>query len=148
MTISLTLEVTVNRPIDEVAKFVMDPGNDPTWLSGIKSARALSDLPLRVGTRVERMAKFLGRPIEYVTEVVEYDPPRVLAMNTVKSPFPMKVRYEFEEKEGGTLVRNLVEGEPGGFYGIAGPLLARSVKSSIRKDLNALKSRLEGDQGK
>jgi uncharacterized membrane protein len=143
MTISLTLEVTINRPIDTVANFVMDPRNDPVWLSGITSARALSDLPLRVGTRVERMAKFMGRPMEYVTEVVEYDPPRVLAMRTVKSPFPMKVRYEFEEKQGATLVRNKVEGDPGGFYAIGGPLLAHSVKRSISKDLDSLKRHLE-----
>ncbi len=143
MTISLTISVTINRPRDEVAEFVMDPRNDPDWLSGIVSAKALDELPLKVGSKVERMAKFLGRPMDYVTEVVEYDPPRTLVMRTVKSPFPMKVRYEFEEKEGATLVRNVVEGEPGGFYGIAGPLLARSVKSSIKKDLNALKGRLE-----
>jgi uncharacterized membrane protein len=146
MTINLTIEVSIDRPIEKVAGFVMDPRNDPVWLSGITSSRALTELPLRVGTKVERKAKFLGRTIEYVTEVVDYDPPRVLAMRTIKSPFPMRVRYEFEDKQGATLVRNMVEGEPAGFYGVGGPLLARSVKRSITKDLNSLKRHLEEEK--
>ena len=148
MAITVTVEVTIKRVRNEVAEFVMDPRNDSVWIGGIISARALTELPVRVGTRVERVAKFLGRRIEYVTEVVDYDPPRLLAMKSVKSPFPMKVRYEFEEKDGETLVRNHVEGKPSGFYNIGGPLLARSVKRSVTTDLNSLKSHLESNSSK
>ena len=41
------------------------------------------------------MATFLDRRIEYVLEVVEYDPKTLLAMRSVKGPFPMEVTYEF-----------------------------------------------------
>jgi hypothetical protein len=146
VAVSITVETMIKKPRDEVAAFVMDPRNDQVWIGGITSSRALTDLPVRVGTRVERIAKFLGRRIEYVTEVTEFDPPRLLAMKSIKSPFPLRVRYEFEEKNGSTVVRNHLEGEPGGFYSIGGPFLARSVKSSAAKDLETLKRHLESGE--
>jgi hypothetical protein len=96
------------------------------------------------GTRVERIAGFLGRRIEYVNEIEEYDPPRRLAMRSVKAPFPMTVVYEFDEQGPNvTLARIRAGGDAGGFYSVAGPLLSQMVKRGIRRDLRALKKAME-----
>ena len=65
----------------------MDPANDPVWISGITEARMLTDPPLTDGTRVERMATFMGKRIKYVMEVVDHDPKALLGMRSVKGPF-------------------------------------------------------------
>ena len=65
----------------------------------------LTDPPLAPGTQVERVATFLGKRIEYVLEVTEYDPKALLAMRSVKGALPTDVTYEFEEAVRGTLVR-------------------------------------------
>ena len=141
--IDVRAEIVVARPRNEVTAYVMDPANDPVWISGIKEARMLTEPPLGKGTRVERIASFLGKRIEYVLEVEQHDPDALLEMRSVKGPFPMRVTYAFEEAGDGTLVRIRVRGESGGFYSLAGPLLSRSVKRDITGDLKALKRLLE-----
>lgn len=89
----------------------------------------------------------MGKRIEYVLEVVDYDPNARLAMRSIKGPFPMKVDYEFEESGEGTLARIRVRGEAGGFYKLAGPMLSRGVKRNITNDLKALKKLLESQPG-
>jgi hypothetical protein len=126
----------------------MDPANDPRWILALDSARVLPGGgevgEVGVGTQVERIASFLGRRIEYVNEIEEYDPPRRLAMRSVKAPFPMSVEYEFgDEGEDATLVRIRASGDAGGFYSMAGPLLNQMVKRGIRRDLDALKELVE-----
>jgi hypothetical protein len=101
--------------------------------------------PLAVGSRVARVAYFLGRRVEYVNEVTELDPQRVLDMRAVKAPFPMRVTYSFEPLDGGaaTRVRNRVRGGAGGFFALFGPLLGPLVKRSVQKDLERLRDVLE-----
>ena len=103
----------------------------------------LTDPPLSQGTQVERVATFLGKRIEYVNEVVQYDSQGFLVMRSVKGPFPMTISYEFEETDAGTLARIQVQGEASGFYKLATPVLSRAVKRSITNDLKTLKHLLE-----
>jgi uncharacterized membrane protein len=121
MAVDVRAEIVINRPRDEVASYAMNPDNDPVWITGISEATMLTERPLAEGTRVQRLARFLGRRIEYVLEVVEHEPVALLAMRSVKGPFPMEVTYEFQEVAEGTLVRIRLQGDAGGFYRLAGP---------------------------
>ena len=143
MSIDITAEVIIGRHCAEVATFAMDPVNDPTWIGGISESRMLTDPPMAKGARVSRVASFLGKRIEHGNEVDEYDPPRLLAMHSVAGPFPMNIRYQFEEAGQGTLTRIRVQGEATGFFKLATPLLARMVKGRVSKDLRALKRIME-----
>ena len=91
MAVDVQAEVTIARSREEVVSYAMDPAHDPIWISGITEARMLTEPPLGQGTRVERVAKFLGRRIEYVLEVTEYEPNSLMAMRSIKGPFPMRV---------------------------------------------------------
>jgi uncharacterized membrane protein len=145
MSIDITAQVTVRRPPADVAAFMIDPKNDPTWIGGVREVRMETPPPLGVGSRVARVAHFLGRRVEYVNEVTALDPARVLDMRSVKAPFPMRVTYSFEAVDGGgaTIVRNRVRGAPGGFFAVFGPLLGPMVKRSVQKDLERLRDVLE-----
>jgi hypothetical protein len=123
----------------------MDPGNDARWILALDDVQVLTDGPVGVGTRVRRIAKFLGREIEYVNEIDAYDPPNRLSMHSVKAPFPMTVVYEFDESGASqTLARIRAGGDAKGFYNLAGPLLARMVRRGIERDLEELRRLLEG----
>jgi Polyketide cyclase / dehydrase and lipid transport len=78
-----------------------------------------------------------------VNEVTALEPGRRLAMRSVKAPSPMEVDYEFEESGRGTLMRVKTRGEAGGFYKLAGPMLAAAVRRGVGRDLDALKRLLE-----
>jgi hypothetical protein len=147
LAIDVTVDTAISRPREAVARYAMSPSNETTWISGIQYSRMLTDPPVAVGTRVERVAAFLGKRIEYVMEVVEHDPVRHIVMESKRSPFPMRVTYAFEDLDGGTLARLRVQGESGGFYRLAEPLMAGAVRRSLRKDLKNLKQILERDGG-
>jgi uncharacterized membrane protein len=140
----VTVENVVVRPREEVARYASDWRNDPLWIGGVTEARQVTEGAFGVGTQVLRVASFLGRRIEYVTEVVEHDPGAGLAMRAVRGPFPLDVAYEFEDAGGGeTRMRIRARGDASGFYRLAGPLLSRAVKRSIAGDVERLKRLLE-----
>ena len=144
MSTDVTVETMVARPRVEVARYASDWRNDPSWIGGVTEARQVTDGPFEVGTQVLRVASFLGRRIEYVTEAVAHEPGSRLAMHAVRGPFPMDVSYEFEDAgEEATRMRIRARGDASGFYRLAGPLLARAVKRSIAGDLERLKGLLE-----
>jgi uncharacterized membrane protein len=145
VSIDITAEVAIRRPLRDVAAYMIDPAHDPEWIGGVREVRMETPPPLAVGSRVARVAHFLGRRVEYVNEVTELDPERVLDMRSVKAPFPMRVTYSFEPAEGGaaTIVRNRVRGAPGGFFALFGSLLAPMVKRSVQKDLERLRDVME-----
>jgi Polyketide cyclase / dehydrase and lipid transport len=142
MSIDVTAEVHVRRPRPEVAAYMTDPANDAEWIGGLREAHLVGEPPLAAGSRVERVASFVGRRIEYVLEITTLDPERELDMRSVKAPFPMRVTYSFEERDGGTVVRNRVRGG-GGFFSLGSPLFAPMVKRNVQKDLERLRERLE-----
>jgi uncharacterized membrane protein len=142
VSIDVVAEVRVERPRHEVAAYMMDPVNDPDWIGGLRDARLLGAPPVVEGSRVARVASFLGRKVEYVNEITRLDPGRVLEMRSVKAPFPMEITYSFEEAPGGTLVRNHVRGG-GGLLSLGSPLFAPLVKRNVQRDLERLRDRLE-----
>jgi uncharacterized membrane protein len=144
MPVDVTATATIDRPRAEVAAYLRDPANDTTWIGGLRSARLLTPPPVAVGSRVERVASFLGRRVEYVNEITELDGER-LAMRSVRSPFPMRITYRHRQaSDGATEVSVRVEGDAGRFYGLLAPLLGVAVRRSIARDLRNLKRVLEG----
>jgi hypothetical protein len=140
----VTVEETIARPRREVAGFATDWCNDPKWIRALSDVRLVTGGAFGVGSRVARIAQFLGKKIEYVNEIVEWDDDARLVMRSVKAPFPMTVTYEFEDtSDGGTLMRIRTEGDASGFYRLAGPMLNAAVKRGVSGDLKALKELLE-----
>lgn len=135
--------VEINRPLEEVFSYVANPENLPEW-SGIVLDVRKEEGPLREGARFTTVAKFLGRRFETPFEVVSYDPPRRSSHKSMGGPMPQEWTRTFEETaSGGTRLRQIVEGEPGGFFRLAGPLLERAGRRQFRTDLENLKDLLE-----
>ena len=145
--IDVLAELTINSRAGDVAAFAMDPCNDTKLIGGIREVRILTEPPFAVGTRVGRVASFLGKRIEYVLEVEELRPGALIAMRSVKSPFPMHVTYEFDDVAGKTLARIRVQGDAGGFYRLAGPFMAGAVRRNISGDLQRLIRLMESETG-
>ena len=142
--IDVTATTTIEALRDKVASYVVDNRNDPAWIGGISESELLGDPPITVGSRVRRVASFMGRRIEYVNKVTRLDQASVLEMRSVKSPFPMHITYAFEDVSGGrTRASVRVQGDPSALYRLAGPLLSRQVKKNVQADLERLKDIVE-----
>jgi uncharacterized protein YndB with AHSA1/START domain len=139
VSIDVTAETRIDRDPHSVWEYMTDPTHEPEWIGGLREARLVGDPPLATGSRVERVAGFLGRRIDYLNEVVELDPPRRLDMRSVKAPFPMRITYTLEAGAGGTTVRNRVRGGTGILYSLMAPV----VRRNIQRDLDRLRDILE-----
>jgi len=129
--LDVTVSAVVAAPPGEVGSYVFDPLNDPEWIGGIREARWLTEPPLRVGSRVERVARFAGRRVEYVLEVTELEAPSRIRMRSVRAPFPMDVAYGLEDASPGCRVSIRVGG--GGWaQRLARPLVRRNLERDLR----------------
>jgi hypothetical protein len=136
MSVDITAHVHIDRDPPTVAAYMTDPANDAQWIGGLREAELLDEPPVAVGSRVRRVAHFLGRRVEYVNEVLALDGTH-LDMRSVKAPFPMHITYRFEPApHGGTEVSNHVRG--------GGPrLFAPLVRRNVQRDLERLRDLLE-----
>jgi uncharacterized membrane protein len=137
--------VVINRPPEEVFDYVANPENLPEWSGLVQEVQKETQGPLtEEGARYITVAKFLGRRFETPFEVSVHEPPRRHTDRSVGGPFPQQYIHTFEEVEGGsTRLTQVTEGEPGGFFRLAGPLLEMAGRRQFRADLETLKDLLE-----
>jgi uncharacterized membrane protein len=138
----LEISTVINRPVEEVFAFVSNYENLSKWNSLSSEVKKTSEGPIGVGTTYRTVVKFLGQRIEGETEVTEYETNRSIA-HKAKWPFPVENRLIFERVAGGTRVSLMTEGEPGGFFKLAEPLLVSMLKRQFEADLANLKDLME-----
>ncbi len=144
MDVDVEIEITINRPRNEVAAFVADPDHAPDWHVNIKSVEWCSVRPLTLGSQVAFVVHFLGRRLAYTYEIAEWIPGERLMMRTSEGPFPMETIYTWASTpDGGTRMTLRNRGTPRGFNRLMAPLMAGAMRSANRKDLARLKEILE-----
>jgi hypothetical protein len=142
MAVDVTTEIVVARPCEEVAAYAGDPSNAPEWYANIDSVRWQTAPPVAVGSRMDFVARFLGRTLAYTYEVVEHGPQRMV-MRTAQGPFPMETTYTWQPEGAGTRMTLRNRGEPAGFASVTAPVMAAAMRRANRKDLVRLKRILE-----
>ena len=144
MTVDVTSEIEIKRWVPEVASFATNPDNVTKWYSKIKSVEWKSPRPLRVGTRIAFVSRFLGRKIVTTYEVMEFVPSERLVMRTLDAAFPMETSYTWKPAEmGGTLMILRIRRKLDGLMHWFKPLVALAMGYANRRDLGRLKALLE-----
>lgn len=130
--------VTIQQTPETVFTYMNDNEKFQQW-SPAQNRRQLTDGPVGVGTQFAQTVSILGRSFESVTEVTAYDEPKLLAFKAISSPVPYESRLTLSPTEEGTKVEGTVEGEPGGFFKLAQPLIAAMLHKQTQDLLNKLK---------
>ena len=142
--VDVLTEVTISRPVDEVAAYAADPTNAPEWYANIRSVEWETAPPVQVGSRMAFVARFLGRTLRYTYEIVDLTPGARLVMRTAQGPFPMETTYAWTARaDGATRMTLRNRGEPAGFSKFAAPFMAGAMRRANTKDLKQLKALLE-----
>jgi len=68
------------KPQAEVFAYLSDFATTAEWDPGVSQAEQITDGPIAVGTRVRVVAAFMGRAVELVYEVTEFEPPRRIVL--------------------------------------------------------------------
>jgi hypothetical protein len=142
--VDVLTETVIRRPRAEVAAYAGDPGNAPDWYVNIASVEWRTPPPVAVGSRMDFVAHFLGRRLAYTYEVTDLLPGERLVMRTADGPFPMETTYTWETLDAGATRMTLRNrGRPAGFSALVAPFMAAAMRRANRKDLAALRARLE-----
>jgi uncharacterized protein YndB with AHSA1/START domain len=144
MAVDVVTEVVIDAAPERVAAFAGDPTNAPTWYVNIESVDWQTAPPVAVGSRMNFVARFLGRRLAYTYEVVDLVPGERLVMRTAEGPFPMETTYTWQPHgDGATRMTLRNRGEPSGFAKVAAPVMAAAMRRANNQDLAALKRLLE-----
>jgi len=105
-------EIELDEPREKVFEFFSRAENldllTPPWLN----FRFITPLPIemRTGAIIEYKLRLYGVPVRWKTEITRWQPPVLFEDTQVRGPFRLWVhRHAFEEKGGGTLMRDRVE---------------------------------------
>ena len=82
--VKIEASVMIDRPIEEVWKFITDLSKIPTWDTLVSEVRQTSTGPLRVGSTCEFKEKMMNRPI--LMRVTEYEPNRRFSFEHISGP--------------------------------------------------------------
>jgi uncharacterized membrane protein len=144
MKVDVLTEIDVQRPVSVVAAYAADPSNAPEWYANIESVTWKTEPPVRLGSVVAFVARFMGRTLEYDYEIVDLAPDEQIVMRTTQEPFPMETTYTWSPTgTDGTHMTLRNRGEPGGFSKLAAPIMTPAMRRANRRDLAKLKSILE-----
>lgn len=144
MQVDVLTEIDIARSRAVVAQYASDLDNTTEWYTNIERVDWKSPKPLRVGSQVAFVARFLGRRLAYTYEVRDWDPGQRLVMSTADGPFPMETTYEWRDSpSGGTIMALRNRGTPAGFSNVAAPMMVGAMRRANRKDLVRLKAILE-----
>ena len=142
MAINIEVSVTIDRPPADVFAVLTDVPHHPDWSKGAGKTLNVSENPAKLGTTWTQISKFVGREIEAHLKVTDYEANRRFG-SQVDKPIPFQLLFVLEPVGTGTKLTMNADGEPGGFFGVAAPLLRKLLKDTMSSDLDTLKTRLE-----
>jgi hypothetical protein len=135
--------IFVERPIEEVFAYLTDLERVPDWQTNVLFLQLQGSGGLRTGARLVELRKFLGRKVESVVEVTEYEPPFRYTIAVQSGPIPFSISNALSEAGGGTRIDAVVEGEPGRFFGLVEWRVVKAVERELWNSLATLKDVLE-----
>jgi len=139
MALDVTTEVIIERPPGEVAAYAGDPSNAPDWYVNIASFHWRTPPPLAIGSKLDFVARFLGRRLAYTYEILDLVPGQRLAMRTAQGLPDGDHLHPATVRRAPTRMTLRDRGEPAGFAKIASPAMATAIPRANQKDLANLK---------
>lgn len=135
--------VLIQRPLEDVWAYVMEPANDPVWQGPVIEVRRGAGEQMGVGTEIEEVTQFLGRRFEMTFVVTEHEPMRRSAVRTSSGPVRMEGSYSFDSVADGTRFTMKGETDAHGLFRLAEPVFARMARREWESSCEVLKDLLE-----
>jgi carbon monoxide dehydrogenase subunit G len=112
----------INRPIDEVWRFISDPQSAQVWGRGVSDVAMTSNGP--VGLDSTLRLRMSGSPME--ARIIDFEPERRLTLEFTAGPVKgSKLTYSLEAVEGKTRLTRDLELRLGGIWRLMQPILTR-----------------------
>jgi len=141
---NIEIKVPINRPAKEIFAYISNFSNHKDMIAANVDSKQTSEGPVKVGTTMRNIAKFMGMKMEEHFVVTEYEPNKILAKKSAPgSTFVTGDKIVLEEKDGGTMLNLNVYAELKGFMKLFDGILEKQVRNSLVKDFYRLKANFE-----
>ena len=139
------VSMVIKRSASDIFAFLTDIEKGTEWQAELVEVSQTSTGPMGVGTTIREVRRFLGRKLESVFQVTEFEPSQKLAFQSTVAPFPMRGQYtlEPEAEDAGTKVTFVIEADLSGAFKMAETIVVHTAKRQIDADLTKLKALLE-----
>lgn len=131
--------LAVSAPPEKVWGLISDPRNAPLFNNMIQKISDIQERPGGVGTRWKAMAR-MGGAVAIANEVIEWDPPRRLAI-AMSGPASGTLSFTLTPQgDGATLVEQQATAH---LPALTAPLVKPMLDTGIRESLRKIKERAE-----
>src|SRR5579884_185858 len=128
--------VAINLPVEETFAYVADFENLADWSSVVITVRKNSPGAIRIGTTLRSTIRLLGRWMDMVFEMIEFEPNRYLTVKSISGGAPCLFCYQFNPTEdGGTLLSVEAMIHFTGIVGLAEPVVTSVICRQLEHDL-------------
>ena len=141
--IKIALSILIYRPLHQVFAFVATPENDFHWQYGTLLSTQISKGELGVGTLFRTVGHFMGRRMESVYEVTEFEPDKKYAFRSHSGPLISYTLYTFELMKGSTRINVSTQISPGTLFKPNDTTTEKKVRKQYKENLVLLKDALE-----
>jgi carbon monoxide dehydrogenase subunit G len=141
--INIDLSTLVDKPIKDVFTFIGNLNNMPKWNTTVMGVEQITPGDVGVGTKFKSVGKMLGRRIKGEMQVTAYEPDTKFGVQMNAGPALVNMTLGFKTVGTSTEVRLNAQGNPGGLFKLAEPVMQRRVKSIMEENLARLRSQLE-----
>lgn len=143
--ISYESDVVIERPIDQVSAFALDPDSHIRWMGDVVGVKRLSAGELAVGSRFQYAIRKGPMSFDPTFRVTAFEPGRRIEYQSEPGgPLTWTASLVFEALgERRTRIRSVGRIGFGGLRRLIEPLMSAEVRSGEAAELDALKSVLE-----
>lgn len=145
--VRITDSTSIDCPVEEVWRFVSDPGNTPRWYQGTLEVSQRSDGPLAVGTTFAAVAHYRGRSLMFGVRCIALH-----QNNEVTWEFTSGLTkgstdsWQMEPiNETSTRVTRVFDLRVSGLWRVIQPVIARGTKRAHAAEMQNVKRLLEGN---
>lgn len=139
--------ILINRPAEDIFKFLNLPDNHPRFVPGMLEFKKHPPGPIeQVGTSIQGIRRFLGRRLELPYEITEYQQGARLGMKGAMGPIQFEDGYVLESMGASTRVNFWLEFTLTGLMILARPFLALVGKTHAHETLTNLKKAVEASK--
>lgn len=141
----VTVEIEIAGPPAVVWQYLANAEHNPEWLRNMSSCRWITDPPIRVGSRYEQVARFLGKEVRTCFEVSALEQGQLVTISSLPgSSFPLTITRRLDAIDAGHCrVTEVAGGDPSGFYRVAEAPMRVMVRHNIDRAYRRLKHLLE-----
>jgi hypothetical protein len=137
------VRVRIERPPGDVFAVLSDVAQNARWSTSAIESHLTSAGPVGIGSTAHEVSQFLGWRVDVDTEVVAFEPDRLLGVLVTGGPFPLRASFHLEPVDGACDVRATFEARPTGLLRLADGPLRVVMRRKFAADLANLKRELE-----